>query len=48
MSEILINRVANDFHLDKTEAMIFIERQMMNGQLDELLLITGLDGVCDV
>lgn len=44
MSEILINRVCQIFNICKTEAMILIERYMWNGNMDELLRITGIKG----
>lgn len=44
MSEILINRVSEIFNICKTEAMIIIERYMWNGNIDELLTITGIKG----
>lgn len=44
MSEILINRVSELFNICKTEAMILIERHIYNGNMDELLTITGIKG----
>lgn len=44
MSEILINRVSNMFNICKTEAMILIEQYIWNGNMDELLTITGIKG----
>lgn len=44
MSEILINRVSALFKVCKTDAMILIERYIYNGNMDELLTITGIKG----
>ena len=48
MNEILIQRVANIFGICKIEAMCTIEKYIWSGKMDELLLITGMDGDFDV
>jgi len=44
MNEILINRVAERYGVDKLDAMKIIERHMLLGKTDELMIITGLKG----
>lgn len=47
MNDIFVRRLCNYLGLTKIQAFQMIEEYKNRGKLDELLILTGLKGVCE-